>query len=77
MMLYGWLILSILAGIFVHLYIPHEVHFFWEKLPVFSALYGFIGCIIIIIISKAIGHIWLQKEENYYEKYENWQEENW
>lgn len=66
-MLYVSLILSIIAGILINLYIPHEVHFFWEKLPIFSAVFGFLGCIIIIFVSKAIGKIWLQKEEDYYE----------
>jgi len=69
-MLYGCLFLSIVAGFFVHLYLHPEFHFFWERLPVFSALYGFIGCIVIILGSKVIGHLWLQKEEGYYEKHE-------
>ena len=69
--LYGCLFLSIVAGIWVHLYLHPEVHFVWEALPVFSAVYGFIGCIVIILGSKAIGHLWLQKEEDYYEKNKN------
>jgi len=68
--LYGCLLLSILAGFFVHLYLHPEVHFFWERIPIFSAVYGFIGCIVIILGSKAIGHFWLQKKEDYYEKNE-------
>ena len=67
-MLYVCLLLSILAGFFVHLYLHPEVHFFWDRLPVVSALYGFIGCIVIILGSKAIGHLWLQRREDYYEK---------
>jgi hypothetical protein len=56
------------------------VYFFWEGLPFllpfFSALYGFIGCIVIIIGSKALGRFWLQKDEDYYEKHdEMWSEE--
>ena len=69
-LLYGVLILGIVGGFFVHLYLHPEIHFFWERLPVFSAVYGFIGCIVIILGSKAIGHLWLQKEEDYYEKQE-------
>jgi uncharacterized membrane protein len=69
-LLYGCLFLSITAGFFVHLNLRPEVHFFWERLPVFSAIYGFIGCIVIILGSKAIGHFWLQKKEDYYEKHE-------
>jgi len=67
---YGCLFLSVVAGIWVHFSSHPEVHFFWEAFPAFSALYGFIGCVVIIIGSKAIGHYWLQKRENYYEKRE-------
>ena len=69
LMLYVCLAASILAGFLVfHLHLVHP-HFWWEQLPFFSALYGFIGCIIIIVASKALGHYWLQKEEDYYEKH--------
>jgi hypothetical protein len=64
----GCLFLSVIAGIWVHLYLHPEVYFSWEALPVFSAVYGFTGCIVIILGSKAIGHLWLQRREDYYEK---------
>ena len=64
--LYGALVLSLIAGFLVH----PKVHFFWEGLPFFSDLYGFIGCIVIILGSKALGRYWLQKKEDYYEKRE-------
>jgi hypothetical protein len=69
LMLYAGLFISILAGILVHIILHPHVHFWWEEIPVFSAIYGFIGCIIIIIASKALGHHWLQREEDYYEKH--------
>ena len=68
--LYGCLFLSLFAGVLVHFYLHPEVHFFWEGLPIFNALYGFVGCIAIILGSKAIGQYWLQKDEDYYEKHE-------
>jgi hypothetical protein len=58
----------VIAGLWVHFYLHPEVHFSWEALPVFSAVYGFIGCIVIILGSKAIGRLWLQRREDYYEK---------
>ena len=73
--LYSCLFLSILTGFLVHSYFHTHIYFFWETLPVFSAVYGFIGCIVIIVGSKAIGHYWLQKKEDYYEKYEGRQSE--
>ena len=47
---------------------PHNPHFIWQTIPVYDALMGFIGCVIIVIVSKAIGHNWLQKEEDYYDE---------
>ena len=49
-------------------FIPrHHVHFFWDEIPGFSAVYGFISCILIIIVSKTLGHYWLSRPEDYYD----------
>jgi hypothetical protein len=56
--------ITILLGIFVA---PEHPHFFWEKIPGFDAVFGFIGCTLIILGSKALGHGWLQKKEDYYD----------
>jgi hypothetical protein len=55
--------LSILLGLFFR---PEHPHFWWEKIPAFDAIFGFLGCILIVVGSKALGHHWLQKDENYY-----------
>ena len=44
-----------------------HAHYWWHTLPGFEIVYGFIGCALIIIVSKAIGHNWLQKKEDYYD----------
>jgi hypothetical protein len=46
---------------------PAEIDHVWEKLPVFEAAFGFFGCLLIIIVSKLIGHLFLQKKEGYYD----------
>lgn len=43
------------------------LHFVWDKIPGFSAVYGFISCILIIVVSKALGKLWLSKPEDYYD----------
>lgn len=35
--------------------------------PAFHAWYGFIACVLIILVSKLIGHLWLMKEEDFYD----------
>lgn len=57
------LIVSISAGLFFQ---TEHAHFWWEKVPVFDAIFGFLGCILLMIGSKALGRHWLQKKEDYY-----------
>ena len=40
---------------------------FWHHLPLFDFAFGFAGCWIIVVASKAIGHGWLQQPERYYD----------
>ena len=48
-------------------FIPrHEIHFFGDEIPGFWSIFGFIGCILIILISKWIGHLGIMQDENYY-----------
>ncbi len=68
LVLYVCLGLSLAGGFWVHTYAAPHLYFPWQALPVFPALYGFFGCIVIILGSKALGYYWLQKREGYYEE---------
>lgn len=46
---------------------PHPHPHAWDAIPLFYCFFGFVGCILIIVVSKALGKAWLQKEEDYYE----------
>jgi hypothetical protein len=58
------LILSVLVDLLF--YSGHG--FAWSNILGFFALFGFIGCIAIILISKWLGHHWLQRKEDYYDR---------
>ena len=60
---YATLILIILIDFFIP---RHEIHFFGDRIPGFWSLFGFIACILIILISKWIGHLGIMQDENYY-----------
>ena len=45
----------------------HHAVFPWDEQPGFGAVFGFIGCVLIIFISKFVGHLWLMKKEDYYD----------
>jgi hypothetical protein len=47
----------------------HEeaAHFWFENLPAFGSVYGFISCILIIKVSKLLGKL-LVRSEDYYDR---------
>jgi hypothetical protein len=54
--------------VLVDFLISHEgAHFAWEAVVGFGAVYGFISCVLIIVVSKMLGHYWLVRDEDYYE----------
>ncbi len=60
---YAALILIIVIDFFIP---RHEVHFFGDEIPGFWSLFGFVACILIILISKWIGRLGIMQDENYY-----------
>lgn len=64
---YAILVLIVLLEIAVNLLHLGHGHFWFEGLPAFGSIYGFISCVLIIIVSKFIGHYWLMKKEDYYD----------
>ena len=59
-----FLLLEILVVNVFHLGHPH---FGFEKLPGFGSLYGLISCVLIIVVSKLLGKLWLMRPEDYYD----------
>ena len=59
------LILSVLSDLLVH---GGHGDFVWSGILGFFALFGLIGCVAIVLISKWLGHCWLQRKDDYYER---------
>jgi hypothetical protein len=38
----------------------------WHAIPAFDLVFGFLGCAVIVVVSKALGRAGLQKPETYY-----------
>lgn len=43
---------------------PHA----WDSIPLFYGAFGFLGCLLLIKVSKWLGKMFLQKDESYYER---------
>jgi hypothetical protein len=48
---------------------PKEAEFLWDG-KLFFAVYGFVGGVAIIFVSKWIGRYWLQRDEEYYDPHQ-------
>lgn len=62
--------LIVLAALVVWdaLFVSKEhVHTFVERIPGFWAVFGFVACVVIIIVSKWFGHLGIMTREDYYD----------
>ena len=59
------LVLVAVADIF--LVSNDEAHTAAERFPAFWSIFGFFGCVLIIILSKWFGHLGIMTREDYYE----------
>jgi hypothetical protein len=46
---------------------PSYQRYPWDGLGGFGALYGFASCIVIIVVSKALGYALLYRPDDYYD----------
>ncbi len=63
-----YLVLGILVAIDLLFVDKHHAHTWFEKhIPGFWSLFGFVACVLIIIISKWFGHQGIMTREDYYD----------
>ena len=46
----------------------HHAHTSVEKFPAFWAVFGFVACVVIILVSKAFGKAGIMQREDYYDE---------
>jgi hypothetical protein len=46
----------------------HGTHFFGDLIMGFWSVFGILGCLGMIVVCKGLSHVWLEKEEDYYDK---------
>lgn len=63
------LILITLITLVFQLFVPYRQPGWWDKIPAFYVVYGFIGCTLIIFVSKWLGKLMIQKDEKFYDDF--------
>ncbi len=49
------------ADFVVHRHVYHD----WENMPGFYPLYGFVGCVVLVLIAKEMRKVLMRKEDYY------------
>ena len=65
----SWLMLAVMALLVLADIIiePPYTRFPWDGIGGFAAFYGFVSCVLIIVISKVLGYRLLYRDEDYYD----------
>jgi hypothetical protein len=70
-MLYISLVVIVISDIVVYVLHLKHAHYTWDNIPGWGAFYGFVSCVLIILVSKFIGKQGgVMKKEDYYDKQE-------
>ncbi len=56
-------VLLVIADFILH----RHIELAWEKIPAFYAIYGFIACVVLVLIAKQMRKV-LMRRENYYDE---------
>ena len=62
------LVLVIVADFVPGLIDKHHAHTSAEHVPGFWAAFGFLGCLLIFLVSKTYGHLGISTREDYYDE---------
>ena len=64
-----WIMFGVLAFLVVlDVIIPASYERFpWDSIGGFGAVYGFVSCVLIVVVSKALGYAQLYRPEDYYD----------
>ncbi len=62
-------LIALILSVILDLLLRNQGHgdFAWSSVLGFFALFGLIGCVAIVLVSKWLGHHWLQRKEDYYD----------
>ncbi len=61
-----WIVL--IGLVIADIIIPSKYDRFpWESIGGFGAFYGFMSCVVIVVVSKALGYLMLYRKEGYYD----------
>lgn len=58
---------SVVILFILDFFVPKHAHFPWEHWPVFYAIFGFVACVLLVLVSRYILRPLVKRKEDYYE----------
>jgi hypothetical protein len=49
------------------LFTTDHAHFWFEDIPAWGSMYGLVSCVLIVVVSKLLGKLWLVRRDTYYD----------
>ena len=67
-----WFYIALAAAALAEIVLPallqgDHPHFWFERFPAWGSFYGLISCVVIVVVSKLLGKVWLMRREDYYD----------
>ena len=64
----GLAVIALTEVLALRLFDAEPAHFWFEDVPAFGSIYGLVSCVLIIVVSKLLGKLWLMRPENHYDR---------
>ncbi|GAB6144325.1 hypothetical protein [Desulfocicer vacuolatum] len=58
---------SVVILFILDFFVHKHAHFPWENWPVFYAIFGFVACVLLVLVSRFILRPLVKRKEDYYE----------
>lgn len=63
-----WIILTVVLAMTLVAQILTEPYYWWDNILGFFAIFGFVGCLLLMFVAKLLGHIMVSQKPDYYKE---------
>lgn len=59
--------IAIVITVVAEFLVESHPYFHWEEIPGFYAAFGLVSCVLVIIVARVLGRLFIQQREDYYD----------
>lgn len=65
---FGIVLVVVVALDFYSPQVTSHLYFWWQKIPGFDAIYGLVGCLVLMLFAKKVLYPLFSRREDYYDR---------